>query len=136
MTPNSDGKVIRLAVPPLTKERRKEFVKLVKSEYHPPLRLSNLSFSLSSAYCTEVLKGEEKNVLVVLFVVALAEEGRVAVRNIRRDAVDKYKKMEKDSEIGKDESKTQQDSVQKLTNKYVKMIDEIASEKEKDIMTV
>mmetsp|Transcript_30137 Transcript_30137/g.115646 ORF Transcript_30137/g.115646 Transcript_30137/m.115646 type:complete len:98 (+) Transcript_30137:608-901(+) len=97
MNPNSDGSVIRLIVPPLTQERRKEFVKSVK---------------------------------------AIAENGRVAVRNIRRDAIDKYKKAEKDGDMSKDESKTNQDAAQKLTDKYVKTIDSLASEKEKDILTV
>ncbi len=97
LTPNNDGSVIRLAVPPLTEDRRKEFVKKVKS---------------------------------------LAEEGRVALRNIRRDAIDKLKKMEKDSTIGKDESKTVQDNVQKVTDSYVKKIESALKEKEKDIMTV
>mmetsp|Transcript_3419 Transcript_3419/g.10372 ORF Transcript_3419/g.10372 Transcript_3419/m.10372 type:complete len:256 (+) Transcript_3419:3-770(+) len=97
MTPNNDGKVIRLAVPPLTQERRKEFVKAVKG---------------------------------------LAEEGRVAVRNIRRDTIDKVKKMEKDGDLSQDESKDKQDKVQKLTNKYIKTIDDLSSEKEKDILKV
>lgn len=97
LTPNSDGATIRLAVPPLTKDRRKEFVKKVK---------------------------------------ALAEDGRVALRNIRRDAIDKLKKMEKDKEIGKDESMTMQDKVQKVTDGYVKQIESALKEKEKDIMTV
>jgi len=60
----------------------------------------------------------------------------VAVRNIRRDAIDKYKKAEKDGDMSKDESKTNQDAAQKLTDKYVKTIDSLASEKEKDILTV
>lgn len=97
LTPNSDGSVIRLAVPPLTQERRKEFVKKAKS---------------------------------------LAEDGRVALRNIRRDAIDKLKKLEKDSEIGKDESKTLQDKVQKVTDANVKKIEGTFKEKEQDIMTV
>lgn len=97
LTPMSDGAVIRLSVPPLTKDRRKEFVKKVK---------------------------------------ALAEDGRVALRNIRRDAIDKLKKMEKDKEIGKDESMTMQDKVQKVTDGYVKQIESALKDKEKDIMTV
>lgn len=97
ITPNSDGSVIRLSVPPLTEERRKVLVKQVK---------------------------------------AMAEDGRVALRNIRRDAVDSLKKLEKKSELGKDESKTLQDQIQKLTNKNVKEVDRILKLKEADIMKV
>lgn len=97
ITPNNDGSIIRLAVPPLTQERRKELVKQVK---------------------------------------ALAEDGRVAIRNIRRDAVDSLKKAEKAKELGKDESKSLQDEVQKLTDKHVKLIDTMGKEKETDIMKV
>lgn len=97
LTPNSDGSVIRLAVPPLTKERRKELVKQVKG---------------------------------------MAEDGRIAIRNIRRDAVDSLKKLEKKSELGKDESKSLQDDVQKITDKYIKQIDNLFKKKEDDIMTV
>lgn len=95
--PSNAGDVIRLTVPPLTKERRKELAKQVK---------------------------------------VLAEEGRVALRNIRRDAVDKCKKLEKDKEISQDGSKNIQDALQKLTDKYVKKIEDLFKEKEKDIMTV
>ncbi|KAA8497994.1 Ribosome-recycling factor [Porphyridium purpureum] len=97
MTPQTDGSTLRLNVPALTQERRKEFVKQLKQ---------------------------------------LAEDGRVAVRNIRRDIVEKIKKMEKDSEIGKDESKDGQDRIQKLTDKYVKMVDNALAEKEKEVMKV
>lgn len=97
ITPSNDGKVIRLAVPPLTQDRRKELAKQVK---------------------------------------ALAEEGRVAIRNIRRDAVDKFKKLEKDSTIGQDESKSLQADVQKATDKFIKKIETALKDKEKDIMTV
>lgn len=97
ITPNSDGSVIRLAIPPLTKERRSDLVKQVKT---------------------------------------MAEDGRVALRNIRRDAVDALKKLEKNKELGKDESKTMQDEVQKITDKYVKQIDQIFKDKETDIMKV
>lgn len=97
MMPNSDGVVIRLTVPQLTKERRKELSKQAK---------------------------------------ALAEEGRVACRNVRRDVIDKVKKQEKAAELGKDMSKDLQDKISKLTEKYVGMIDKACEEKEKDIMTV
>ncbi|MEO1294467.1 MAG: ribosome-recycling factor, partial [Cyanobacteria bacterium J06636_16] len=65
-----------------------------------------------------------------------AEEGRVSVRNVRRDGVDLFRKQEKDGEISEDESRDLQDQVQKLTDKYTKQIDEALKEKEKDIMTV
>lgn len=97
LVPNNDGKIIRLNIPALTKERRKELVKQVKK---------------------------------------LAEEGKVAVRNIRRDAVDSVRKEEKSSEISKDESRDLQDEIQKLTDKYVAKVDEILTVKEKDIMTL
>lgn len=97
ITPSNDGSVIRLAVPPLTQERRKEMTKKAK---------------------------------------AMAEEGRVALRNVRREAIDKLKKLEKDSDIGKDESKTEQDKVQKATDSYAKKIDSLFKEKESDLMKV
>lgn len=97
LVPNNDGSVIRLNIPPLTSERRKEFVKVAAK---------------------------------------FAEEGKVAIRNIRRDAVDSVRKQEKSSDISEDESRDLQDSIQKLTDKYVAKIDEVLAEKEKDIMTV
>jgi ribosome recycling factor len=97
LTPSNDGVVIRLNIPPLTSDRRKEFVKLA-AKY--------------------------------------AEEGRVAIRNIRRDAIESIRKQEKSSEISKDEARDQQDKLQKLTNKYTTKIDELLADKEKDISTV
>nr|WP_228048948.1 ribosome recycling factor [Nodularia sp. LEGE 04288] len=97
LTPSNDGSVIRLNIPPLTSDRRKEFVKMA-SKY--------------------------------------AEEGRVAIRNIRRDVQDSIRKEEKAAEISEDESKDQQDKLQKLTNKYTSRIDDLLVEKEKDISTV
>ena len=97
LTPSNDGIVIRLNIPPLTTDRRKEFVKLA-AKY--------------------------------------AEEGRVAIRNIRRDAIDAIRKQEKSAEIAEDEARNQQDKLQKLTNKYTAKIDELLAEKEKDISTV
>jgi len=97
LTPNNDGSVIRLNIPPLTSDRRKEFVKLA-AKY--------------------------------------AEEGRVAIRNIRRDALDSMRKQEKASEISEDEAKDQQDELQKLTDKYTAKIGDLLAEKEKDITTV
>jgi ribosome recycling factor len=69
-------------------------------------------------------------------VAKLAEEGKVAVRNIRRDAIDSVRKQEKSSELSKDEAADLQDSVQKLTDKYIVKIDEALALKEKDITTV
>jgi ribosome recycling factor len=97
LTPSNDGSVIRLNIPPLTSDRRKELVKIA-AKY--------------------------------------AEEGRVAIRNIRRDAVDSIRKQEKNAEVPEDESRDLQDKLQKLTNKYTARIDELLAEKEKDITTV
>jgi ribosome recycling factor len=97
INPSNDGSVIRLNIPPLTSDRRKEFAKLA-AKY--------------------------------------AEEGRVGIRNIRRDALDSIRKQEKAAEISEDESRDQQDKLQKLTNKYTERIDHLLTEKEKDITTV
>jgi ribosome recycling factor len=97
LTPSNDGSTVRLNIPPLTSDRRKELVKLA-AKY--------------------------------------AEEGRVAIRNIRRDAIDSIRKQEKNAEISEDESKDLQDKLQKLTNKYTARVDELLAEKEKDISTV
>jgi ribosome recycling factor len=86
-----------LNIPPLTSDRRKEFVKMAAK---------------------------------------MAEEGKVSIRNIRRDAVDSVRKQEKSSEISEDESLDLQDKIQKLTDKYTAKIDELLAEKEKDITTV
>lgn len=97
LNPNNDGQIIRLNIPQLTSERRKEFVKMAAK---------------------------------------FAEEGKVSIRNIRRDAVDSVRKQEKSSEISEDEAKDIQDKIQKLTDKYTTKVDEVLAEKEKDIMTV
>lgn len=97
LTPNNDGVAIRLNIPPLTAERRKEFVKQA-SKY--------------------------------------TEDGKVALRNIRRDGIDTVKKQEKDKEISEDESRDLQEKIQKLTDKYVARMDEVFAQKEKDITTV
>ncbi|MEM1171414.1 MAG: ribosome recycling factor [Cyanobacteria bacterium P01_H01_bin.35] len=97
LTPNNDGVIVRLNIPPLTTERRQEMVKLAAK---------------------------------------LAEEGKVSVRNIRRDAVDSVRKQEKKSDISKDESRDLQDKIQKKTDKYIAKIDELLTAKEKDITTV
>ncbi|SHE93518.1 ribosome recycling factor [Caldanaerobius fijiensis DSM 17918] len=97
VNPTNDGKVIRIVLPELTEERRKEMVKMTNK---------------------------------------IAESSRVAIRNIRRDAMDEVKKMEKNKEISEDEMKKGQDEIQKLTDKYIKQIDEIAAKKEAEIMEV
>jgi ribosome recycling factor len=97
ITPNNDGSVIRLNIPPLTTDRRKELVKLAAK---------------------------------------FAEEGKVSIRNIRRDAVDSVRKQEKNSEISEDESRDLQDKLQKLTDKYSAKVEAVLAEKEKDITTV
>jgi ribosome recycling factor len=97
LTPNNDGSSIRLNIPPLTTDRRKELVKMVSK---------------------------------------LAEEGKVAIRNIRRDAIDSFRKLEKSKEISEDDSKSQQEQVDKLTEKFVKSIDKVTTEKEKEILTI
>ena len=97
LTPNNDGSIVRLNIPPLTSERRQEMVKLAAK---------------------------------------LAEEGKVSIRNIRRDAVDSVRKQEKNSNISKDESRDLQDNIQKKTDKYIAQIDELLAAKDKDITTV
>ena len=97
LNPSSVGDIIRVPMPPLTEERRKEMVKLVKTE---------------------------------------GEDAKVAVRNIRRDANEYLKKMVKDKACSEDDERRAQDDIQKLTDKYVKQIDGLLSEKEKEVMTV
>lgn len=97
LTPNNDGQTIRLNIPPLTSDRRKELVKLA-AKY--------------------------------------AEEGKVAIRNVRRDAIDSIRKLEKNGEISEDDARDQQDQVQKLTDKFSAKVEQLLSDKEKDIMTV
>ncbi len=95
--PSNDGKVIRLAVPELTEDRRKEYVKLVKKE---------------------------------------AEEGKIAIRNVRKDINNKLRKLEKDSEITEDELKSSEEKVQKMTDKFVAAVDEALAKKEKELLKV
>ncbi|MBC7882889.1 MAG: ribosome recycling factor [Anaerolineae bacterium] len=97
LPPSNDGKSIRLNIPPLTAERRKDLTKVVAR---------------------------------------LAEEGRVAVRNIRRDAIDTIRKEEKNSQTSEDESRDLQEEVQKLTDKSIQQIDKLLEAKEKEIMTI
>jgi len=97
ITPSNDGNVIRLNVPQLTEDRRKDLVKVVKKR---------------------------------------AEEGKVAIRNIRREANDMIKASEKDKMVSEDASKKGLDEIQKVTDKYIKDIDQILQMKEKEIMEV
>jgi ribosome recycling factor len=97
LTPNNDGQIIRLNIPQLTSDRRKELVKIASK---------------------------------------LAEEGKVAIRNIRRDGIDAIRKQEKNHDLPEDESKDLQDSIQKLTDSSIKKIEELLASKEKDILTV
>ena len=97
ITPTNDGNIIRLAVPALTEERRKELVKKVKKE---------------------------------------AEEAKIAVRNVRRDANDDLKKLEKNGEITEDELRGFGEDIQKLTDDSIVKIDDLVKEKEKEILKV
>lgn len=97
LTPSNDGKIIRLVLPDLTEERRKELTKVVR-----------------------------KN----------AEEAKVAVRAIRRDAMEQFKRLKKDSAITEDDQKKAEEDIQKLTDAAVKDIDKICSDKEKEILDV
>ena len=96
-TPNNDGKIIRINVPPLTEERRKEFCKLA-SKY--------------------------------------AEEGKVALRNLRRDAIDKVKKKEKEGDVSEDQSRDEQDVIQKTLDKFITELEKHLASKEADILKV
>ena len=97
ITPTSDGNVIRLVIPQLTEERRKELAKEVKKE---------------------------------------AEQAKVAIRNIRRDAIDEYKKQQKNSEITEDDLRSAEKDIQDLTDKSIQELDKIASDKEKELLEV
>ena len=97
ISPQNDGKVIRLNFPPLTEERRRELVKTVKK---------------------------------------YAEEAKVQIRNARRDGIEMYKKQKKDGEITEDDLKTIEKDIQDMTDKYIKEIDSITSDKEKEITEI
>ena len=97
LSPQNDGKVIRLNFPPLTEERRRELVKMVKK---------------------------------------YAEEAKVQVRNARRDGIESYKKQKKDGEITEDDLKTIEKDIQDMTDKYIKEIDSITADKEKEITEI
>jgi len=95
LTPMNDGKMIRIPIPPLTEERRKELAKLAKK---------------------------------------MAEEGKISIRNHRREANEYLKELKNEKEISEDEAFRGQEEVQKITDEFIKKIDEITSEKEKEIM--
>jgi ribosome recycling factor len=95
ITPQNDGKIVRLNVPPLSEERREEMTKVVRD---------------------------------------MAEKAKVSLRNVRRDANDKLKKMEGDKSISEDEGYKAHDSVQKITDQYIKEIEQLLSEKSKQLM--
>jgi ribosome recycling factor len=97
LTPSNDGKLIRLPIPQLTEERRKELVRVVRQ---------------------------------------MAEEGRVAVRNVRRDVMHDLKELVRGGEVGDDEERRAEERVQKLTDEHVKRIDELLKGKEAEIMEV
>ncbi|MCF6093804.1 ribosome recycling factor [Microaerobacter geothermalis] len=79
---------------------------------------------------------EERRTELVKMLKKMAEESRVAIRNIRRDANDEMKKIEKEGTISEDESRREQEKIQKLTDKYINIVDELMAQKEKDIMEV
>lgn len=97
LNPNSAGAVIRVPMPQLTEERRRDLVKVVHNE---------------------------------------GENGKIAIRNIRRDANSDFKSLEKDKEISEDEERKAQNDIQKLTDKYVKEVDALVAVKEEDLMKV
>ncbi|GIO06128.1 ribosome recycling factor [Brevibacillus reuszeri] len=97
ISPSNDGVVIRMVIPPLTEERRKDLVKLAGKS---------------------------------------GEDSKVAIRNIRRDANDDIKKLEKAATISEDESRRHQESIQKTTDKFIAEVDKIVKDKEKDILEV
>jgi len=95
LNPVSDGKILRIPVPPLTEERRRDLVKVVKKK---------------------------------------AEDRRVSVRNTRRDGNDLLKQMEKDKEISEDDNRRAQERIQKLTDEFIRKVDEVTEKKEKEVM--
>lgn len=97
LTPSNDGNVIRLVIPPLTEERRKELTKVVH---------------------------------------ARVEDARVAVRNIRRDGIEHLRKMVNEKEISEDDQRRGQEQLQKLTDRYIGLIDQKGKEKEAELMRV
>jgi ribosome recycling factor len=97
LVPNNDGTVIRLNIPALTEERRRELVRVVSSKI---------------------------------------EEGHIAIRNVRRDGISGIRKLEKDNEISKDDSRRSQDSLQQITDSFVAQMDDIGQAKEAEVMEI
>ena len=97
LNPSNDGNLIRIPIPALTEERRREYVKLLHK---------------------------------------MAEEARVSVRQARKDANDEIKQRQKDGELSEDETRREQDDVQKITNQYVERVDELLKRKEAEVMEV
>lgn len=97
LTPNNDGRTIRINIPPLTEDRRKDLCKLA-AKY--------------------------------------AEEGKVALRNLRRDAIDRIKKQEKDGDLSEDQLRDEQDKIQKTTDKFIVELEKLLAEKEAEILKV
>jgi len=97
LNPSNDGKIIRVPIPALTEERRKEYVRLLNR---------------------------------------MTEEGRVAVRQARKDANDAIKQRQKDGEISEDDARREQDAIQKLTDRYIQQMEEILKNKEAEVMEV
>ena len=95
LTPMNDGKIVRIPIPPLTEERRKELAKLAKK---------------------------------------MAEDRKISIRNLRRESNDILKELKKEKEITEDEYYKSQDDVQKITDDFIKKIDEITAQKEKEIL--
>lgn len=95
LTPANDGKIIRIAIPPLTEERRKDLVKIVKKT---------------------------------------CEDHKIALRNIRRDSNEKLKEMKKDAQISEDDAYKAQGETQKITDEYIRKVDDIYKEKEQEIL--
>jgi ribosome recycling factor len=95
LTPMNDGKIIRISIPPLTEERRKELAKLARK---------------------------------------MAEEGKISIRNHRREANEMFKDLRKEKDISEDEMFKAQDEVQKITDEFIKKIDDITADKEKEII--
>jgi len=95
LTPMNDGKIIRIPIPPLTEERRKELAKLAKK---------------------------------------MAEEGKISIRNHRREANELFKELKNEKEISEDEMYKSQDEIQKITDEFIKKTDEVTAEKEREII--
>ena len=97
LNPLTDANVVRLPIPPLTEERRRDLVKLVKK---------------------------------------ISEEGKIAVRNIRRESNDRFKKAEKEKEISEDNSRKAQERIQEITDDFIQAIDDLVKKKEEEIMEI